>query len=654
MKQIKNLVYTLLLSVLGATMFTACSEEEDVVDAKDLVLSKEELLFFAEPGEYQEVTFTANADWKATSEQGWILIDTPVGKKGESTVSISVKENTEKVARQGSVIISEPSTGKMASFKVKQEAQGVKFIVSPENGEFVIDDENQIISQKINVKANFDYDIRIVDTEWVTYSVGEDGEIVFNADIMQPLPTEPKDVKIEFVPTEEGAETKSVTIKWNGYTPYVKFYREIQPEAGSQSQEVTYEEITGNVEFDKMGSNTVTYVESNVPWTFSKEGVDFTSLISYNGSEDMTKAKELPYAVKTKAALFVNYDKAKLTNEDEALTLSFSFGEETKTLTFSKKGYNIYFDESQFRTLIDINDENPSKVPTFPAVPTIVDEKQEGLSLEFEVLAAYEVEPIIFKKETENKSWSYVPSKMAGAECEPIGTEDYNTILKKYKYRLSVNDRSSNGNEGDKMEFKLYLAKKVTSSLGPLFYEYFDDNDLNSEQLQPTKNIENITSGLDFAQLGYTKLYYSFESTDITKDGKDYEVSVDGGVINLNYESSNLDMNLVFFTNAEISEDGNYILYGIKDSDNPEQGEYTSKLIDFWKVSESTGNMITEFFDMDSPEFPPLKVNVNPKNEATLEEITIYFGGQIDNKTFQYFGEFTIKYEQESSPTPEQ
>lgn len=91
MKQIKNLVCSLLLSVCGATMFTACSEDNEAIDAKDLELSKSELVFLAEPGEAQTVTFTANADWKATSEQGWILIDTPVGKKGESTVSVSVK-----------------------------------------------------------------------------------------------------------------------------------------------------------------------------------------------------------------------------------------------------------------------------------------------------------------------------------------------------------------------------------------------------------------------------------------------------------------------------------------------------------------------------------------------------------------------------------
>ena len=160
MKQIKNLVYTLLLSVFCATMFTACTEEEGVVDAKDLVLSKEEVVFLAEPGESQSVTFTANADWRATSEQGWILIDTPVGKKGESTVSVSVKENTEKVSRQGNVIITEPSTGKMASFKVKQEAQGVNFVVSKEVGELYIDSEKKVISERINVAANFKYDIQ--------------------------------------------------------------------------------------------------------------------------------------------------------------------------------------------------------------------------------------------------------------------------------------------------------------------------------------------------------------------------------------------------------------------------------------------------------------------------------------------------------------
>lgn len=657
MKQIKNLVYTLLLSVLGATMFTACSEEEGVVDAKDLVLSKEELLFFAEPGEYQEVTFTANADWKATSEQGWILIDTPVGKKGESTVSISVKENTEKVARQGSVIISEPSTGKMASFKVKQEAQGVKFIVSPENGEFVIDDENQIISQKINVKANFDYDIRIVDTEWVTYSVGEDGEIVFNADIMQPLPTEPKDVKIEFVPTEEGAETKSVTIKWNGYTPYVKFYREIQPEAGSQSQEVTYEEITGNVEFDKMGSNTVTYVESNVPWTFSKEGVDFTSLISYNGSKDMTKAKELPYAVKTKAALFVNYDKAKLTNEDEALTLSFSFGEETKTLTFSKKGYNIYFDESQFRTLIDINDESPNQVPTFPAVPSIISgdsevvtfeetaqEEPNGLSLEFKVLAAYPIEPIIFKKQ----EWGYQPLNnnnlgINGVMWEEIEEESkpYNNVLTEYTYKITVDDRSKQGKGGDKLNFKLYFAKYIDEVL--LFMQYFEPSGWT---IKPEK-VNDITTGMDFAQKEYYTLF-EYSSKDITVDGKNYSVPSEGKTLELKYKSNHLGDVYIFNENTII--EGDFI-------------DESSEMVDVTAPLPTTKNIISSFAHESDKELNEteqsddnyiLRVNIAPNNTTEVRKITLYFGAMTEDYSVQYFGKFTINQAAASSPTPEQ
>lgn len=651
MKQIKNLVYTLLLSVFCATMFTACTEEEGMEGVKDLVLSKEELIFLAEPGESQTVTFTANADWKASSEQGWILIDTPVGKKGENTVSVSVKENTEKVSRQGSVIISEPSTGKMASFKVSQEAQGVNFVVSPEIGEFVIDDENQTISQAFNVKANFEYDIKIVDTEWVTYSIGENGDIVFNADIMQPLPTEAKDVKVEFVPKEEGAETKSLTIKWNGYTPYVKFYREVQPEAGSQSQEVTYEEITGDVEFDVMGGNTTTYVESNVPWSFSKKGVDFTSLISYNGSEDMSKAENLPYAVKTKAMLFVNYDKAKLTNVEEKLTLSFSFGEETETLTFSKKGYDIYFDESQFSTLIDINDESPDKVPTFPAVPNKISdgsevgtfaettqEEPDGLSLEFKVLAAYPVEPIIFKEEYGalyplNLN-SYDDLGQYGVKCEEVGEgTSYNNVLTEYTYKITVDDRSKPGKGGDKLKFKLYFAKDLDVP-GQLYMQYFD---YNGWTIKPGK-VNDITSGMDFAQAEYIQLY-SFTSTDITKEGKTYLVSTDGDELVLDY-TSNDGGNFILFSDASISSDKTYI----------EDGTMIENMV---SPSTSTFQIITSFVD-ETVGFPPFTIKVNEKAIAKKDEITIYMGAILESGKCQYYGKFTIKYEQESSPAPEQ
>ena len=135
---------------------------------------------FDEPTEPQTVTFIANADWRATSEQGWILIDTPVGKAGESSLTVSVKQNPNKTERQGNVIITEPSTGKMASFKVKQGAEGVDFVVDKEVGELTVNEEAKTITETVVVSANFDYDVQIKDVDWVTYSVDEaNGSVTF-------------------------------------------------------------------------------------------------------------------------------------------------------------------------------------------------------------------------------------------------------------------------------------------------------------------------------------------------------------------------------------------------------------------------------------------------------------------------------------------
>lgn len=616
MKQIKNLVCSLLLSVCGATMFTACSEDNEAIDAKDLELSKSELVFLAEPGEAQTVTFTANADWKATSEQGWILIDTPVGKKGESTVSVSVKQNPEKVSRQGNVIITEPSTGKMASFKVTQEAEGVNFAVDKREGHFITDLEAKTFTEKFNVVANFEYEIQIVDADWINYSINEDGDIVFNVDTRKALPTEAKSVKVNFVSTEEDASTESITILWDGYEPYIKFY----------SDEECTNEIS-EVEFDQKGNNTVTYVKSNVPWTFSKEESEqFTSLISYDRSEDMTKGEKLPYAIETTASLFVNYDRTKLSDKDQTLKLKFVHGENVKVLTFSKKGYSIYFDESQFRTLIDINNPNPDNVPTFSALPIPgAPEGNNGLNFDFGVLAAGEIAPILFQKYDE--SWLPLVGVDPGANCTLQTTEEYNKNLKKYTYRLSVKDRTNA--QGSKLNFKLYFAKTIESvSSDRLYTEYFDMADWS---IKPEK-VNDITTGMDFAQSEYV-LLYDFTSDYITKEGKPYPVSEKGGVVELPY-TSNVGESITFFTEATI--EGDFV---------------RGTPIDVTAPSGATNNMIDSLIDIENWILSPLKITVSENKTGVERSITLYFAGVLESGEFQYFGKFTINQAAASSTT---
>lgn len=224
MKNIKKIACAILMAWICGFALTACSNDDEAVAVKDIVLSADELVFLAEPTEPQTVTFTANADWRATSEQGWILIDTPVGKAGESSLTVSVKQNPNKTERQGNVIITEPSTGKMASFKVKQGAEGVDFVVDKEVGELTVNEEAKTITETVVVSANFDYDVQIKDVDWVTYSVDEaNGSVTFYADAAK-VPTEAQEIAVSFVPTEEEVEAQSWTLNWPGFTPSVTFY----------------------------------------------------------------------------------------------------------------------------------------------------------------------------------------------------------------------------------------------------------------------------------------------------------------------------------------------------------------------------------------------------------------------------------------------
>lgn len=601
MKNIKTIVCVILMTWICGFALTSCGNNDDeVVNAKDIVLSTDELVFLAESTESQTVTFTANADWRATSEQGWIVIDTPVGKAGESSLSVSVKQNPNKTERQGNVIITEPSTGKMASFKVKQGAEGVNFVVDKREGHFVIDNENKVITEKFHVASNYDFDITVNDAEWVNYSMEENGDILFSIDTGKELPQNSQTVKIDFVSNNEDVPTESISILWDGYTPYIKFY----------SDEACTSEIT-ELDFDE-SANTVTYVKSNVPWKFSTTGDELASLISYDHSENMTKGERLPYAIDSKAMLFVNFDEMSLSTTDQTMTLNFAYGSENVTLQAKKKGYNIYFDESQFRTLIDMNADNPTGIPTFPAVP--VEGTASTIDLEFDVLAAYEVTPIILETTT------FGNQVTRNATCSLSTSSKYNDKLTKYTYKLSVNKRTSSG---EQLKFKLYIAKAVDGMpIGQLANEYLDL--VAGGTVRPEKK-NDITSGLVFYQEAYIELR-SFESDYITKEGKVYAVPATGGDVTL-YYTSDIGMAIAFFKDVKSAdvyiEDGTMI----SDLTNP---------------SNETDEMITAFIDMNTMNFPPLKVTVAANSGNQPRSITIWFAGNVGTDLYQYFGKFTI------------
>lgn len=603
MKQIKNLVCSLLLSVCGATMFTACSEDNEVVDAKDLELSKSELVFLAEPGEAQTVTFTANADWKATSEQGWILIDTPVGKKGESVVSVSVKQNPEKVSRQGNVIITEPSTGKMASFKVTQEAEGVNFAVSKEVGELAIDNENKMISDRISVTANFDYDIQIKDVDWVTYSIDEaTKDIIFYAD-NEKVTTGAKDIVVNFVPEEENVEAKSWTLKWNGFTPSVKFYKD-----EACTQEIDESGIL--LEESMNGFQAKFFVKSNIPWTFETE-LENTILSKVSNSEN---GATLERVFETVTTLFAVFNEDKLSNIEQSINLGFKYNSDESTLKIIKEATTNFVEiNSEDFNVIKDNDPNGQYIlPMFDAI----NETGNTLSLEFRVKTFFnttELTPVFMEYDNNFQLCKQIV-ELSGLTCTSISSDD-NSGLKEHKYRISVPDRSND--EGQDRYFMLFIVPNYDKDR--FLADYFME--INTPYMKGymfNEDYRTLIGNVKFGQYAYMS-GFTFEPVG-NWNNKVYAVEETQGDITISFKTD-LDLyngDLYLTVNAELSEDGKYIIN--------EDEFYGNEYVGFPEPSDIDGGY-------------SLKFNYNLDKQ---EAFTMYIGGRLGDK-IQYLGQFTVK-----------
>lgn len=176
-----------------------------------------------------------------------------------------------------------------------------------------------MISDRISVIANFDYDIQIKDVDWVTYSIDEaTKDIIFYAD-NEKATTEAKDIVVNFVPEEENVETQSWTLKWNGFTPTVEFYR-YKVEGDIQSELIP---VTDVVEFVKSEGKTQVslVVKSNVPWTLLTE-LDNTIIGEVSNVE---QGKNLDRIFTNSLTIFPVFNEQKLDSEDKSATLSFGY-----------------------------------------------------------------------------------------------------------------------------------------------------------------------------------------------------------------------------------------------------------------------------------------------------------------------------------------
>ena len=507
----------------------------------------------------------------------------------------------------------------MASFKVKQEAQGVNFVVSKEVGELYIDSEKKVISERINVAANFKYDIQIKGVDWVTYSIDESTkDIVFYAD-NEKATIEPKDITVNFVPEESEVETQSWTLRWDGFTPSVKFYR-YAVEGDAQSELIP---VNGEVEFVKLeNKNQVSLVvESNVPW---KLLTDLSNTIISEVS-NVEQGEQLERIFTNRISIFSVFDEKQLNSERSSSELSFQYendNDETIDITFIKEGVGdkyIEIDNTAFNALkVDLTGTG------WKMFSATANDEGAVLSIDIEVRTTIqEVYPIVMfynRSLNPDDEDTYSPAPKSVITCTEILSA--RSIAQTKKFRLSVKDRSNaEMDDGEVRYFKLFMAEIKK------FMEYFETTVGFSFTMK--KDVTGICESIPFEQAAYVN-EYPFESEDVAKDEPVvHNVEAKGGLLTIEYSSE--ELGITMYDEVYITEDNKYIESG---------NIFNSDWAMFDDSSYEPGNKFC--------------IKVMENNTGKEREVTIYLAAWLgDGKPEQYFGSFTIK-QAAASPSTEQ
>lgn len=80
--------------------------EEEIIEPDDYMNLSESDLNFAMSASSKDVTVSSSAEWTATSDASWCTVSPATGSKGESTLTISVAENTVETVRTATVTVS--------------------------------------------------------------------------------------------------------------------------------------------------------------------------------------------------------------------------------------------------------------------------------------------------------------------------------------------------------------------------------------------------------------------------------------------------------------------------------------------------------------------------------------------------------------------
>lgn len=214
-------IKALCLFILTATLLSvvSCSKDDgksssstpqtEKPEAKPIINVTTPNITLGQEGGSATVSFTSNANWKASTSAGWISVTPSSGAAGTISLTVTANENDSYDERNASITVSSGSTSQQITVSQKQKdaltVTSNKVEVPFDGGE-----------AKIEVKANVDYTVTVDDAckEWV--EIQSTRALVTSDILLNISPNESKENRIGKVTVSSGDINEEVSIYQEG------------------------------------------------------------------------------------------------------------------------------------------------------------------------------------------------------------------------------------------------------------------------------------------------------------------------------------------------------------------------------------------------------------------------------------------------------
>lgn len=323
--------------LIACTMFlslVACSKDDDNASSdatvEILTPAEKQILLNASGNDDIQITFSASNDWTAIASYGWIHLSKMTGSSGEGqSIFATIDDNTEFKKRIATITFKDKVSGKTTDVVITQGEMGGILTFSKDNSTLQINNENQTITDTVNVvKSNYDYTIN-TNADWLScekMGSNDDGSVkyVFHADPDKLYAATGYNATSTDVSFEYQAETRApgvvkYTVKFAGITPFMRLDTSLDDEdedesemlAADENPVVVLEDLTGDGEYGK-----TIHIVSNIAWALGNSKPDFTD-VTYVNDENNSKQY---FEVNTPVTLTYNKGTLEVEKSDGQLT----------------------------------------------------------------------------------------------------------------------------------------------------------------------------------------------------------------------------------------------------------------------------------------------------------------------------------------------